>query len=544
MAHKQVLFHSAAREKILKGATQLADAVRVTLGPRSKAVLIERKWGAPIVCNDGVTIAKEFDLKDPEENLGARMLRQAAEKTGEIVGDGTTTSTILAHAIFADGLRNVVAGASAIDIKRGLDRGAKRAVAELKKNSRPVSEKREKEQVATISAHNDAQIGTLVGDAMEKVGDDGVISVEESKTTETVLEVVEGMQFDRGYLSPYFVTDAERMEVVLESAAVLLFDRRITSLKDCVELLEAVAKAGTPLLIIAEDVETEALATLIVNQMRGTLHNCAVKAPGFGDRRKALLQDIAILTGGQLISEELGIKLETVMPEQLGRAERIVITKDTTTIIGGAGDKEAISGRAGQIRKEIPTTASEYDREKLQERLAKLSGGVAVIKVGAATEAELKAKKEALDDAISATKAAVAEGILPGGGLALLRCISAVEEEEQACEGDERTGVQVLKRALEIPARQIAENSAADGGVVVAKMLEGQGNFGYDAGRKVYVDLVSAGIIDPTKVIRVALENAVSVASVLLLTEATMTEIPETPKETMSEAAMQPVVAG
>ncbi|MDK1491228.1 chaperonin GroEL [Sinorhizobium sp. 7-81] len=540
MAHKQVLFHSAAREKILKGASQLADAVRVTLGPRSKAVLIERKWGSPIVCNDGVTIAKEFDLKDPEENLGARMLRQAAEKTGEIVGDGTTTSTILAHTIFADGLRNVVAGASAIDIKHGLDRGVKRAVAELKKNSRPVSEKREKEQVATISAHNDAQIGSLVGDAMEKVGDDGVISVEESKTTETVLEVVEGMQFDRGYLSPYFVTDAERMEVVLESATILLFDRKITSLKDCVELLEAVAKTGTPLLIIAEDVETEALATLIVNQMRGTLRNCAIKAPGFGDRRKALLQDIAILTGGQLISEELGIKLETVTPEQLGRAERIVITKDTTTIIGGAGGKKAISGRAEQIRKEISTTTSDYDREKLQERLAKLSGGVAVIKVGAATEAELKAKKEALDDAISATKAAVAEGILPGGGLALLRCIAAVSEEEEACEGDERTGVQILKRALEIPARQIAENSATDGGVVVAKMLEGEGSFGYDAGRKVYVDLVSAGIIDPTKVIRVALENAVSVASVLLLTEATMTELPETPKEAITEAAMQP----
>ncbi|QFI69783.1 chaperonin GroEL [Sinorhizobium alkalisoli] len=539
MAHKQVLFHSAAREKILRGTTQLADAVRVTLGPRSKAVLIERKWGTPIVCNDGVTIAKEFDLKDPEENLGARMLRQAAEKTGEIVGDGTTTSTILAQAIFADGLRNVVAGASAIDIKHGLDRALKRAIAELKKNSRPVSEKREKEQVATISAHNDTQIGALIGEALEKVGDEGVISVEESKSTETVLEVVEGMQFDRGYISPYFVTDAERMEVVLEGAAVLLFDRKINSLKDCVQLLEAVAKSGTPLLIIAEDVETEALATLIVNQMRGTLRNCAVKAPGFGDRRKALLQDIAILTGGQLISEELGITLETVAFEQLGRAERVVVTKETTTIIGGAGDKKAISARTEQIRREIVTTTSSYDREKLEERLAKLSGGVAVIKVGAATEAELKSKKEALDDAISATKAAVAEGILPGGGLALLRCIQAVEEEEEACEGDERTGVQILRRALELPARQIAENSSTDGGVVVAKMLEGKGNFGFDASRKVYVDLVSAGIIDPTKVIRVALENAVSVASVLLLTEATMTEIPEAPKEGLSEAAMQ-----
>lgn len=538
MSHKQVLFHSEAREKILKGTAQLADAVRVTLGPRSKAVLIERKWGAPIICNDGVTIAKEFDLKDPEENLGARMLRQAAEKTGEIVGDGTSTSTILAHAIFADGLRNVAAGASAIDIKRGLDRALKRAVAELKRNSRPVVEKREKEQVATISAHNDAKIGVLIGEAMEKVGDEGVISVEESKSTETVLDVVEGMQFDRGYLSPYFVTDPERMEVVLEDAAILLFDRKIASLKDCVELLETVAKAGTPLLVIAEDVEGEALATLIVNQMRGTLRNCAVKAPGFGDRRNAMLQDIGILSGGQLISEELGIKLSTVGLEQLGRAERIVVAKDTTTIIGGAGDKKAISARADQIRREIATTSSDYDREKLEERLAKLAGGVAVIKVGAATEAELKSKKEALDDAISATKAAVAEGILPGGGLALLRCIAAVEDEEKACDGDERTGVQVLRRVLEVPARQIAENSSTDGGVVVAKMLDGRGNFGYDAGRKVYVDLVAAGIIDPTKVVRVALENAVSVASVLLLTEATMTEIPEATQQGLSEAAM------
>lgn len=539
MAHKQVLFHSAAREKILKGTAQLADAVRVTLGPRSKAVLIERKWGSPIVCNDGVTIAKEFDLKDPEENLGARMLRQAAEKTGEIVGDGTTTSTILAHAIFADGLRNVVAGASAIDIKRGLDRALKRAVAELKRNSRPVSSKREKEQVATISAHNDTHIGTLIGEAMERVGDEGVISVEESKSTETVLDVLEGMQFDRGYLSPYFVTDMERMEVALDNPVVLLFDRKITSLKDCVGLLEGIAKSGTPLLIIAEDVETEALATLIVNQMRGTLRNCAVKTPGFGDRRKALLQDIAILTGGQLISEELGIKLETVTTEQLGRAERVVITKDTTTIIGGAGDTKAIHARSEQIRREISTTTSDYDREKLEERLAKLSGGVAVIKVGAATEAELKSKKEALDDAISATKAAVAEGILPGGGLALLRCMNAVADEEGACEGDKRTGVQILKRALEVPARQIAENSSTDGGVVVAKMMEGEGNYGFDAGRKEYVDLMSAGIIDPTKVVRVALENAVSVASVLLLTEATITEIPEPAKDGLVEAGMQ-----
>ena len=534
MAHKQVLFRSAARDKILRGATQLADAVRVTLGPRSKSVLIERKWGAPIVCNDGVTIAKEFDLKDPEENLGARMLRQAAEKTGDMVGDGTSTATVLAHAIFADGVRNVVAGASAIDIKRGLDRATRRAVEALKAISRPVKARREKEQVATISAHNDATIGELVGAAMEKVGNEGVITVEEAKTTETALEIVEGMQFDRGFISPYFVTDAEKMEAVLESPVILLVDRKISILNDMIGLLEAVAKSGSPLLVIAEDIEGEALATLIVNQIRGTFKNCAVKAPGFGDRRKAMLQDIAILTGAQLISEDLGMKLEGVTMEQLGRAARVVIDKDSTTVIGGAGDDKAIKGRVEQIRREISTTESGYDKEKLQERLAKLSGGVAVIKVGAPTEAEMKSRKDALDDAISATKAAVAEGIVPGGGLALLRCVAAVGEEETACEGDERTGVQILKRALEAPARQIADNSAVDGGVVVARMLEGEGSMGFDASRKQYVDLVKEGIIDPTKVVRVALENAVSVASVLLLTEATMTEIPE-PKERAAE---------
>jgi len=538
MAHKQVLFRSAAREKILRGATQLADAVRVTLGPRSKSVLIERKWGPPIVCNDGVTIAKEFDLKDPEENLGARMLRQAAERTGDLVGDGTSTSTILAHAIFADGLRNVVAGASAIDIKRGLDRGAKSAIEALKALSRPVATRKEKAQVAAISAHNDMAIGALVADAMEKVGGEGVITVEESKTTETVLDVVEGMRFDRGYLSPYFVTNSEKMEAVLEDSFVLLCDRKISALKDLIPLFEQVAKAGRPLLVIAEDVEGEALATLIVNQLRGTLRSCAVKAPGFGDRRKAILQDIAELTGGQLIAEELGVTLEHTELTQLGRAKRIVVDKDNTTIIGGAGDRKRIDGRIEQIRREIEKATSDYDKEKLQERLAKLAGGVAVIRVGAPAEAEMKAKKEALDDAISATKAAVAEGIVPGGGLALLRCISSIEQEEAKCVGDERTGIQILKRALEIPARQIAENSAVDGGVVVARMLAGQGNFGFDAGRKEYVDLVEEGIIDPTKVVRVALENAVSVASVLLLTEATMTEIPEPQKERALEPEM------
>ena len=539
MAHKQVLFRSAAREKILRGATQLSDAIRVTLGPRSKSVLIEKKWGVPIVCNDGVTIAKEFDIKDPEENLGARMLRQAAEKTGDMVGDGTSTATILAHAILADGVRNVVAGASAVEIKRGLDRGTKRAVEALRALSRPVTTRKEKAQIAAISAHNDLAIGELVADATDKVGNDGVITVEESKTTETVLDVVEGMQFDRGFQSPYFVSNPEKMEAVLEDCLVLLSDRKISALKDMIPLLEEVAKAAKPLLVIAEDIEGEALATLIVNHLRGALKSCAVKAPGFGDRRKAMLQDIAALTGGQVIAEELGLNLEHATVEQLGRAKRVVANKDTTTIIGGGGDRKQIDARIGEIRREIEKATSDYDREKLQERLAKLSGGVAVIRVGAPAEAEMKSKKEALDDAISATKAAVAEGIVPGGGLALLRCIDAVAQEEAKCEGDERTGVQILKHALEAPTRQIAENSAVDGGVVVARMSDGKGNYGFDAACNKYVDLVESGIIDPTKVVRVALENAVSVASVLLLTEATMTEIPEPKKESAARAELE-----
>jgi chaperonin GroEL len=527
MAHKQVLFHSAAREKVLAGAAALADAVRVTLGPKSKSVLIQRKWGAPLVCNDGVTIAKEFDLKDPEQNLGAQMLRQAAERTGEAVGDGTSTATILAHAIFADGVRNVVAGASAIDLKRGLDRGLKVAVEKLRSLSRPVGSRTEKAQVATISAHNDETIGELVAEAMEKIGDEGVITLEESKTTETVLDVVEGMQFDRGYISPYFVTDAEKMEAVHEDVYVLLCDRKISALKDMIPLLEQAAKNARPLLFIAEDVEGEALATLIVNTLRGMLRSVAVKAPGFGDRRKAMLEDIAVLTGGKVISEELGAKLENVQLEELGRADRVVVDREHTTIVGGRGDKQRIAGRIAQIRAQIDKTTSDYDREKLEERLAKLAGGVAVIKVGAPSEAEMKSKKEALDDAISSTKAAVAEGIVPGGGLALLRCIDAVAAEEEAATGDEKTGLAILRRALSVPTRQIAENSAVDGGVVVSKMLESTGNVGFDAAKKEYIDLVEAGILDPTKVVRIALENAVSVASVLLLTEATMTEIPE-----------------
>jgi chaperonin GroEL len=538
MPHKQVLFRSAAREKILRGASQLADAIRVTLGPRSKSVLIEKKWGAPIVCNDGVTIAKEFDLKDPEENLGARMLRQAAEKTGDMVGDGTSTSTILAHAIFADGVRNVVAGASGIEIKHGLDRATKRVIESLRALSRPVATRKEKAQVGAISAHNDPAIGELVADAMEKVGSEGVITVEESRTTETTLDVVEGMQFDRGYLSPYFITNPDKMEAVMEDCLILLCDRKISSLNDMIPLLEQVVKAGKPLLVVAEDVEGEALATLVVNQIRGSLKSCAVKAPGFGDRRKAILQDMAILSGGQVIAEELGLKLEHAKPEQLGRCKRVVVDKDNCTIIGGAGERKQIDGRIEQIRKEIEKATSDYDKEKLQERLAKIAGGVAVIRVGAPSESEMKSKKEAFDDAISATKAAVAEGIVPGGGLALLRCVEAVAQEEAKCEGDEKTGVQIIKRALEAPTRQIAENSAIDGGVVVARMLEAKGNYGFDAARKAYVDLVEAGIIDPTKVVRIALENAVSVASVLLLTEATMTEIPEEKTERGREAEM------
>lgn len=531
MSAKQVLFRSAAREKVLRGATQLADAVRITLGPKSKSVLIQKKWGAPIVCNDGVTIAKEMELEDPEENLGAQMLRQAAERTGDVVGDGTSTATILAQAIYADGVRNVAAGASAIDLKRGLDRGLTAAIQALRAMAKPVVARKEKAQVATISAHNDPTIGELVAAAMEKVGGDGVITVEESKTTETALEVVEGLQFDRGYLSPYFVTDTSSMEAVLEDAFLLICDRKLNILKDMLPLLEQVAKAGKPILLIAEEIEGEALATLIVNQIRGVLKSCAVKAPAFGDRRKALLQDIATLSGGEVISEELGIKLEDVELAQLGRAKRAVIDKDNTTIIGGAGDKVKIEGRIRQIRKEIEDTKSDYDREKLQERLAKLSGGVAVIRVGAPSESEMKARKEALDDAISSTKAAVAEGIVAGGGLALLRATGAVTEVEAQCLGDERTGVQILRRALEAPTRQIAENSAADGGVVVDRMLNSSGNNGFDASCKQFVDLFEAGIVDPVKVVRTALENAVSVASVLLLTEATMTERPEKPRE-------------
>ncbi|WP_417568105.1 chaperonin GroEL [Marinobacter sp.] len=530
MSYKKLLFRSAAREKILNGVSQLADAVGITLGPKSKSVLIQRKWGNPLVCNDGVTIAKEMQLEDPAENLGVQMLRQAAAKTGEVVGDGTSTSTLLAYAIYAEGVRNVTAGASAIDVKRGLDRALGVVVDALHDLSRPVSTDLEKEQVATISAHNDPQIGALVAEAMKRVGEEGVITVEESKSTETELDVVEGMQFDRGYISPYFVTQPESMEAVLEDCFILLCDQKIRSIQDMVPLLEQVAKTGRPLLVVAESVEGEALATLVVNQLRGILRCAAVKSPGFGDRRKAMMEDIAILCGGTVIAEETGTALTEVQLEQLGEAARVVIDKDTTTLIGGRGQPEQIAARVKQLRAQVDQTSSDYDREKLRERLARLSGGVAVIRVGAPAEAEMRARKDALDDAINATKAAVAEGILPGGGLALLRCTGRLLKEEKKVTGDERTGLQILRQALEIPARQIARNSAVDGGVVVARMLESKGNVGFDAAQKAYVDLMSAGIIDPTKVVRVALENAVSVAGTLLLSEATMVELEESEK--------------
>ncbi len=497
-------------------------------------MLIGKRWGNPIVCNDGVTVAKEIELQDPEEDLGVRVLRQAAVRTGEEVGDGTTTSTILAHAIWADGLRNVVAGASAIDLKRGLDRGLGVATKALAALSRPIQSKKERAQVATVSAHNDPAIGELVAEATERVGSEGVITVEEAKGITTELEVVEGMQFDRGYLSPYFVTVPERMECVMASPWILLCEKKISSMTGLLPLLERVVQANRPLLVIAEDVDGEALATLVVNKLRGTLPCAAVKAPGFGDRRKAMLEDIAVLTGGRVISEDLGMKIENVSDEQLGKAARVIVTRDATTIVGGSGEKQAIAARVDQLKHEIKDTTSDYDREKLQERLAKLAGGVAVIRVGAPSEAELKTRKDAFDDAISATRAATAEGIVPGAGLALLRVIDAVEREAAGCDGDERTGLRILARALEVPARQIAANSDVDGGVVVDKMRSGQGTQGFDSATGKYVDLLEAGIIDPTKVVRVALTNAVSVASVLLLTEATLTEVGDSDDKTQS----------
>jgi len=527
MPHKEIHFQSEARESLLRGAKALTDAVRITLGPKSKCVLIQKSFGVPLVCNDGVTIAKEIELKDACENLGAQMIRQAAERTGDAVGDGTSTATILAHAIFAEGVRNVAAGASAIDLKRGIDRGVKVAIDGLRRLSKAVESRLEKAQVAAISAHNDMAVGELVADAFEKVGAEGVVSLEESKTTETQLEIVEGLAFDRGYLSPYFITDPEKMEAALEDPLILITDRKISVMKDLIGLLEQIVRAGRSLLIIAEDVEGEALATLVLNKLRGALKCIAVKAPGFGDRRKEMLEDIAILTGGRVISEDIGLKLEKVELSELGRAQRVVADRDNTKIIGGLGEKEAIEARKKQLRQQIEKTTSDYDRDKLKERLGKLAGGVAVIRVGAPSESELKSRKEALDDAISSTRAAIAEGIVPGGGLALLRVMDAVEREEDNCTGDERTGLRILKHALKEPARQIAENSGEDGGVVIHEMRTHSGNWGYDAARRKYVDLVEAGVIDATKVVRLALENAASAATLLLLSEATLTEVPE-----------------
>ncbi len=531
MPHKQLMVRSAAREKILHGANALADAVRVTLGPRSKCVLVEKKWGKPLVCNDGVTIAKEFELADHEENLGAQIVREAAERTGDNVGDGTTTATLLAASIFSEGVRNIAAGASAIDLKRGLDRALDVVVGAVRDLSKPVTEHKQRVAVATVSAHNEPEIGELGADALERVGVEGTTSVEEAKGTETTVEVVEGMRFDRGFLSPYFITEAEKMRAVIDEPYILIHEKKISTMNDLLPLLEQIAKSGRPLLIVADDIDGDALATLVVNKVRGVLPCIAVKAPGFGDRRRAMLDDLAILTGGKLIAEELGIKLANVALTDLGQARRIIADKDSTTVVGGAGARAAIDGRASEIREQIKTTTSDYDKEKLQERLAKLTGGVAVIRVGAPSEAEMKNRREAFEDAISATKAAMAEGVVPGGGLALLRAIAAVDRLAAASSGDERTGMLMLRRALETPTRQIAENSGADGGVVVDRMIGGTGAYGFDAGAGRYVDLVEAGIIDPTKVVRTALENAVSVAGVLLLTEATLTEIPETKKE-------------
>jgi chaperonin GroEL len=503
-------------------------------------VLIHRRWSSPLVCNDGVTIARETELEDPEEDLGARVLRQAAEKTGEAVGDGTSTATVLAHSILTEGIRNVVAGASAIDLKRGLDRGLRTVIESLRSQSRPVATRLERAQVATISAHNDPAIGETVADAMDRIGTDGVITVEESRTTETVLEVVEGLQFDRGWLSPYFVSNTDRMESVLDDAWVMLSDRKLGSLAELLPLLEQLAKSGRPVLFVAEDIEGEALATLIVNQIRAVLRSCAVRAPGFGDRRKDLLQDIAVLTGAEVISEELGTRLESAELRQLGRAHRVLVTRDSTTLIGGAGERARIDARIAQLRAQLADVTSDYDRDRLRERIARLAGGVAVVRVGAPSEAEMRARKDAFEDAIAATRAAVAEGIVAGGGLALLQTIPALRAQIGLAEGDERTGMQILLRALEAPARTIAENSAVDPGVVVERMIAGGGSVGFDAARSRYVDLFAAGIIDPTRVVRVALENAVSVASLLLLTEATMTEIVSREREPAATEAGAP----
>ena len=523
---KQVMFSDEGRAALLRGVNIMAAAVKATMGPKGRNVVIDKKFGSPTITKDGVTVAKEIELKDNYEDMGAQMVKEVASKTSDIAGDGTTTATVLAHAIIREGLKNVTAGANPMGLKRGIDKAVDAVVDDLKRMSKSTKDKKEIAQVATIASNNDKTIGSLIAEAMEKVGKDGVITVEESKSAETVLDVVEGMQFDRGYLSPYFVTDAERMEVVLEDALVLIHEKKISVMKDMLPLLEQVARSGKPFLIIAEDIEGEALATLVVNKLRGTLHTAAVKAPGFGDRRKAMLEDIAILTGGKAITEDLGIKLENIKLEDLGRAKKIVVDKDNTTLVEGAGKTAAIEGRIKQIRAQIEETTSDYDREKLQERLAKLAGGVAVIKVGAATETAMKEKKARVEDALNATRAAVEEGIVPGGGVALLRASTSIEGLK--LEGDEKVGAMIVKRALEEPIRQIVENAGLEGSVIVEKVkAEKVVTRGFDAESLEFVDMIQAGIIDPTKVERVALQNAASVASLLLTTEALITDLPE-----------------
>lgn len=528
---KQLLFDDAARTAILKGVIVLTDAVKATLGPKGRNVIIDKKYGAPAITKDGVTVAKEIELKDPYENMGAQLVREVASKTSDVAGDGTTTATVLAYSIFKEGIKYVTAGANAMEVKRGIDKSVAVVVEELKKLSKPTQEKKEIAQVGTISANNDSEIGNLIAEAMDKVGKDGVITVEEAKSMTTSLEVVEGMQFDRGYISPYFVTDPERMEVNLEDVYILINEKKVSGMKDLLPILEQIAKMGRPLLIIAEDIEGEALATLVVNKLRGTLSVAAVKAPGFGDRRKAMLEDIGILTGGQMISEDIGLKLENVKLSDLGRAKKIHIDKDNTTIVEGAGDSAKIQGRVKQIKTQVEETTSDYDREKLQERLAKLVGGVAVINVGAATETEMKEKKARVEDALHATRAAVEEGIVPGGGVALLRCIPALEKLK--LEGDQQLGVAIVKRALEEPIRQIVNNCGLEGSVVVEKVKTEKTNMGFDANIEQYVDMISAGIIDPTKVTRYALQNASSVAGLILTTSVMVTDIPEEKKEPM-----------
>ena len=532
MAGKQIVYNEDARHALIRGVNKLADAVRVTLGPKGRNVVIDKKFGSPTITKDGVTVAKEIDVPDPVENLGARMVREVASKTSDTAGDGTTTATVLAQAIVRDGAKNVAAGANPMGIKRGIEKAVEKMVTELKALSQPVKGDMIA-QVGTISANSDHTIGKILAEAMDKVGKDGVITVEEAKTMETSLEVVEGMQFDRGYLSPYFVTDPERMECVLEEALVLIHEKKISSLKDMLPVLERVAQTGKPLLVIAEDLEGEALATLVVNKLRGTLKVAGVKAPGYGDRRKAMLEDIAILTGGRAITEDLGIKLENLKIEDLGKAKRIVIDKDNTTIIEGAGTHKAIEGRVKQIRTQIDETTSDYDREKLQERLAKLVGGVAVVKVGAATETEMKEKKARVEDAMHATKAAVEEGIVPGGGVALLRCSAVLDTfaKDRSLNDDERLGVELVRRACEEPVRWIASNAGHEGSIVAVKVRESrEKHWGFNAQSEEYEDLVKAGVIDPTKVVRTALVNAASIASLLLTTEALVSEIPEKPK--------------